>query len=864
MDGVIRRNFVKSKRRFPWGDLIVWTGLILLFSGALNFPPFLSRFLYGVLGIFCFAVLTIIILLGVAVKLENRICIDKQYLLGSIFLIFSFFTAVHLGFTVNRIEIDSGGNLGEYLGYGFSKITPGGAVFALPSFLLFAISGQAGAFIILGVTFVIGATIALNRAVVKKGENKVLKFITADGMGLAHEDKGKNFNDEAIKMYDKLDSKYKELLEEESRKKLEDEKSLLGLTLPPRSGKNTVSTAEPVPLSALRSDITPEEINAASLKSAGEFVGGLTMYNNGEKIPWQSAEAAAQAWQTFSPAPSPPTGEQAPINQWQWQGPQIKPWTPPAPQKDAEPPNLPFRGTARRNNLLRGLENQTAMPFDEQIGAKPKSAKYIRPTLDLVHTESMDLTQFNEEAKEKQIALDELFIQYKVGARVDNFTVAPAVTRFEIVPEVGTSVKHVSSLSDDINFALRTNNTRMESPIEGKNAIGIEVPNRTVGTVSIKDLLGCREFINHPSPLAICIGKSISNEPVIADLVGMPHLLVAGTTGSGKSVCINSILTSLIYKTAPDDLKLLLIDMKGGVELGMYNNLPHMLVPHCITDAARAINALKWLNIEMRRRYDLLNAQSVTKISLYHALPDYKNGRLEQMPYIVMIIDETADLMAGSRKEVEENIQSLASLARAAGIHIILATQRPSVNVISGVIKANIGTRIAFRVLNGVDSRTILDCQGAETLVGRGDMLFMTAEGIQRVQGCYLDNVESRSIVSFVRDKNDADFDIELEDIILNGMPDGGAAAAFGDGNSVQRDQDPLFVQVLKYAVREGNAKHTLSISEIQRIFSIGFGRAGKIVDQLEKAGYIGPDTGNARGREVIITRDQAADIYGA
>jgi S-DNA-T family DNA segregation ATPase FtsK/SpoIIIE len=550
-------------------------------------------------------------------------------------------------------------------------------------------------------------------------------------------------------------------------------------------------------------------------------------------------------------------------NELQWQGGSPN-WTPPQFPSVMSDTDVPLRALDRRRNgpvLRGGLENQTSMPIEEQPINKFKSTKYVKPTLDLIRTESMDLSQFNEEAREKEVALNELFVQYRVNARVSNFNVAPAVTRFEILPEVGTRVSQVSNLYEDINLALRTNNTRMESPIEGKNAIGIEVPNRTVGTVSIKDLLACREFINHPSPLAICIGKNINNEPVIADLAGMPHLLVAGTTGSGKSVCINAVLTSLIYKTSPDDLRLLLIDMKGGVELGMYNGIPHMLIERCITSPQHAINALKWLQSEMRRRYDLLNGQRVNKISLYQALPGYKSGELERMPYIVMIIDEAADLMASNRKEVEENIQSLASLSRAAGIHIILATQRPSVNVISGVIKANIGTRIAFRVLNGVDSRTILDSQGAETLVGRGDMLFLTASGIQRVQGCYLDNEESHRVISFVRERNEANFDISLEDIILNGVPDGSVTTF--DGNSVSREQDPLFVQVLRYAVRDGNTKHTLSISELQRIFSIGFGRAGKIVDQLEKAGFVGPDTGNSKGRDVLVTRDQVEGLYG-
>jgi len=288
-----------------------------------------------------------------------------------------------------------------------------------------------------------------------------------------------------------------------------------------------------------------------------------------------------------------------------------------------------------------------------------------------------------------------------------------------------------------------------------------------------------------------------------------------------------------------------------------------MLIPQCIMNATHAVNALKWLDVEMRRRYDILSGQSVPNIRLYHDLPAYKSGQLERMPYIIMIIDEVADLMQQAKQDVEKYVAALSSLARAAGIHLILATQRPSVNVISGVIKANIGTRIAFRVISAIDSRTILDCQGAETLLGRGDMLFKDATGLRRVQGCFLSNRETQDIVAYIKNKNEVDFDLSLEDQILNGIPDGASMDAYDGSAGSGGDQDPLFVKVLRYAVREGNNKHTLSIAEIQRIFSVGFGRAGRIVDQLASAGYISAGNGEAKAREVIITREQVEGLYG-
>ena len=307
----------------------------------------------------------------------------------------------------------------------------------------------------------------------------------------------------------------------------------------------------------------------------------------------------------------------------------------------------------------------------------------------------------------------------------------------------------------------------------------------------------------------------------------------------------------------------MLIDMKGGVELGMYNGLPHMLVERCITDVTKAVNAFKWLIREMDHRYDLLQGQHVNNIALYQSLPAYKNGQIPAMPYIVMVVDETADLMSRNKKEVEDCIQNLAQKSRAAGIHIILATQRPSVDVISGVIKANIGTRIAFRVLSGVDSRTILDTIGAETLMGRGDMLFMTAKGVDRVQCCYMTNDETHEVVKYVREKNPADFNLEIEDQILNGIPDGSSTGFDDEGRGQIGEQDPKIPQILRWAVSESNVRRTISISIIQRKFSVGFGRAGRIMDQLEQLGYVGADFGNGKGREVLITREQVADLYG-
>ncbi len=910
MDGTIHRTKKQNaKRPFPWGDIIIWASGIAALLMLFRLGGVVTNFLYGVAGIYIFCVFIITAVFGICLRTGKRIRVDQQYLWGAIIMVLAFFTAMHVGFTQAVVGGGKSADLSSYLSYCFSSshLTPGGVLFALPSYLLLVISGTIGTYLLLGVLFLAGLILVVNRVIMKNREKRIITMETK-----AEEPAESNdYATATAELYAKLQANSKEVMRD-NRRDFEASKSLLGLGNLPKRETAKVQADSPVPLKNLT---TPEGINQASAAAASNRPAGLRMYNDGVAIPWQGMDSTA--WSavqpTVPPTPTPPimpqmptmaapaypympspnmplpssmmpqqpmapvqpmapTQPTAPTNTWgqaggmPWQGANTgASWTPPN-SPDVQP--NPALGRRRSAAALQNLNNQTSLNLEtpsttnEPVGDTFKNKRYYKPTLDLIHTQSMDLSQFNAEASEKETRLNELFEQYNVRAHVSSFSVAPAVTRFEIVPEMGTRVAQIENLRDDMNFVLKTNNTRMESPIEGKNAIGIEVPNHTIGTVSIKDLLGSREFLSHKSPLAICVGKNISDEPIIADLAEMPHLLVAGTTGSGKSVCINTILTSLIFKTSPEDLKLMLIDMKGGVELGMYNGLPHMLVERCISNATHAVNAFKWLIREMDHRYDLLQGQHVNNIALYQALPAYKSGQIPAMPYIVMVVDETADLMSRNKKEVEDCIQNLAQKARAAGIHIILATQRPSVDVISGVIKANIGTRIAFRVLSGVDSRTILDSVGAETLMGRGDMLFMTAKGIERVQGCYMTNDEIHRVTNFVREKNPPDFNREIEDLILNGIPDGSMTSFDDDGGGVS-EQDPKLVAILRYAVRENNVRRTLSISEIQRKFSVGFGRAGRIMDQLEHAGFVGADFGNGKAREVIATREQVAELYG-
>jgi len=382
---------------------------------------------------------------------------------------------------------------------------------------------------------------------------------------------------------------------------------------------------------------------------------------------------------------------------------------------------------------------------------------------------------------------------------------------------------------------------------------------------ALRDILTSKEWAQNKHPLTIAIGKNVNDEVVIDNIGDMPHLLIAGSTGSGKSVGITTLLTSLVYRADPADVKLLLVDMKR-VELAMFREIPHMLIPNSIEEVEHAINALKWMQDEMNRRYKVLQENGLKNLGQYHALPTYQNGTLERMPYIVMIIDEAADLIYSGKRAVEDAVKRLAALGRASGIHLVLATQRPSVDVITSVIKANLRVRIGFKTISQGDSQTIINTVGCEKLVGRGDMLFLNDKGrLQRVQGAFVKDEEARNIMNYIRENNTAEFNNEVEDYILNGPPQtkNNVANGFGDGGIGSRGEDPAFVPILRWLVRPENTKQIASIAGVQRQFSLGFGRAGRIIDQMTQMGYVSEDNG-AKGRMVLITREEVENLYGA
>lgn len=484
-----------------------------------------------------------------------------------------------------------------------------------------------------------------------------------------------------------------------------------------------------------------------------------------------------------------------------------------------------------------------------------KSGNYMMPPLSLLV--KGNINRRNSDIRGKGISetaakLQETLNAFGVKASVVNESRGPSVTRYELQPETGTKVSKITSLADDIKLNLAASDIRIEAPIPGKAAVGIEVPNHERESVFLRDLIESQELSKHPSKLAFAAGMDIAGKVVVADIAKMPHMLIAGTTGSGKSVFTNSIIMSILFRANPDEVKLIIVDPKV-VEFGVYNGIPHLLTP-VVTDPKKAAGSLNWAVAEMSRRYQEFAKYNVRDLKGYNEKikeMGYKNGEdtLIPMPQIVIIIDELADLMMVASKEVESAICRLAQLARAAGIHLIIATQRPSVDVVTGLIKANIPSRVALLVSSGTDSRTIIDCNGGEKLLGNGDMLFYPSGYVKpvRLQGAFVSDTEVQKVVKFLIENNK---DVEYDDEVTNAE----LVVSSSDSNSQDNadGNDVLFEEAARFVIE----KEKGSTSMLQRMFKIGFNRASRIVDQLEKAGIVGPDEGT-KPRKVLMTMEE-------
>lgn len=490
--------------------------------------------------------------------------------------------------------------------------------------------------------------------------------------------------------------------------------------------------------------------------------------------------------------------------------------------------------------------------------AQPEK-KYVFPPVDLLKAGSGKKSANTEsQLRETANKLQQTLKTFGVNVTVTNISCGPAVTRYEIQPEMGVKVSKIVGLADDIKLNLAAADIRIEAPIPGKAAVGIEVPNKENVTVAFRDLIESKEFKESKSKISFAVGKDIAGKTKVTDIAKMPHLLIAGATGSGKSVCINTIIMSILYKADPSEVKLLMIDPKV-VELSVYNGIPHLMIP-VVTDPKKASGALHWAVAEMTDRYEKFAQANVREINGYNAKVDSievpeGQERPQKMPQIVIIVDELADLMMVASNDVEEAICRLAQLARAAGIHLVIATQRPSVNVITGLIKANMPSRIAFAVTSGVDSRTILDMNGAEKLLGKGDMLFnpQGAPKPIRVQGAFVSDEEVSEVVEYIKEHNgDAQYNDSVQQKMESLQSSGSNSISISDSDAADDGRDAYFVDAARIIVDKEKA----SIGMLQRYLKVGFNRAARIMDQLEEAGIVGPEEGT-KPRTVLMNKEQ-------
>lgn len=577
-----------------------------------------------------------------------------------------------------------------------------------------------------------------------------------------------------------------------------------------------------------------------------------------QKDLWSSAAEPEDPWSTASAQEQKESWGSAagPENAWEAAAPKVQLKEPQEASAAVSPAE-----TKAVSGIGENAGHTTSAPAEsgESVSAEqmPPERPYVFPPADLLTKAANKAGDSRQHLQETAMKLQQTLKNFGVNVTITNISCGPAVTRYELQPEMGVKVSKIVNLADDIKLNLAAADIRIEAPIPGKAAIGIEVPNKENVMVSFRELVESEEFKKHPSKISFGVGKDIGGKVTVADIAKMPHLLIAGATGSGKSVCINTIIMSILYKANPKEVKLIMIDPKV-VELSVYNGIPHLMIP-VVTDPKKAAGALHWAVDEMTDRYQKFANASVRDLKGYNAkiesLPTIEGDpKPEKLPQIVIIVDELADLMMVSPGEVEESICRLAQLARACGIHLIIATQRPSVNVITGLIKANMPSHIAFAVTSGVDSRTILDMNGAEKLLGKGDMLF-SPQGIPkpvRVQGAFVSDEEVSAVVGFIKEQNgQVTYSAEMEEKLSN-MESANTTVAIDSSADAGDGRDVYFADAARLLME----KEKGSIGMLQRYFKIGFNRAARIMDQLEEAGIVGPEEGT-KPRRVLMSPEQ-------
>jgi len=883
-----KKESTRNTKKIVGFSLLGSASVVFLFLTGIVKP--LQTFLLGIFGVFGFPMCLAMFVVGLALVNNRKYVMTKKYTICLILAVFFTLCVLQLAIVGNKGDL----SFWQYLGKNYTdKWTAGGFLIGFFSSIFLYIASYVGAFIISGLG------LAISIALLVDSLNAMKKQKQDDGnVSVSIKDKNES-------LFDRPEQQQEETIEEtpnivlngnlkEEEKKLT-ARQILGLDKSISSSAQTKKVeeeknAEPEPQKSLKQIIlTPPKIDIdeyfkdirkpSQMPEKAEVQQSLSALKTQEEEPKQ-----VYFEDEFKPDNRPIVRKPLPEVKSEELVEQADDILQSAIKEEKENNPDIFENLDPETNVINKLPDRNNSGnftgrgefaprdsvgdnrrriFDIPENSKPverepeKKEPYIyeKPPINFITTQSVDLSTLNEDVAAKRVLLENTLETFGVPAKVQGVVVGPAVTRYELEMPQGISVSKIKNRADDIALSLAAEGSiRIEAPVPGKSVVGIEVPNSTIATISLKDVIASREFNQSSSPLTFALGKDITGNTICCNMQKLTHLLVAGSTGSGKSVCLNSIILSIIYKASPEDVKIILIDPKR-VEFSNYEALPHLVIPKIVCDTQKAINTLAWAVSEMERRFEILGFARVKNIDEYNQTPDVVSGKVEKMPLIVIIVDELADLMMTGKKEVEEKVCRLAQKSRAAGIHLILATQRPSVDVITGLIKSNFPSRIAFAVTSAVDSMTILDRVGAEKLLGKGDMLYypVGAQEPKRVQGCFVTTSEINKIVDYVRDNNDTIFDPEVEEKIENPNQNNQNSKGL-----VNNDIDELLPVVLKMFIECGQA----SITMIRRRFAIGYARAARIIDQMEQAGYISTGDG-AKGRAVYITEEQFKEIFG-
>ena len=841
---------------------------------------FVSGVMFGIFGIFAY-ILPVVLFLVTAFSISNR---DNTIAVVKAAAMVMAGILLCAAFELIFGEKDGAGTVTAFYTYASEHKTGGGAVGGLICKALTGAFGAVGAWIIILVLFIICAVVITERSFiggVKSGSKKVYDSAKEDAKlyRIQAEERReairKVMEERAAMETEELENeepaeaeKPPKKLREPRRPRVEHKVSGIALeetAIKETAGKNTPENEAAGQKPCVNKEAYTDEMREITLPDMdGTDAAGLPeQAEQPEAFEYTEEPDLKDLDEMFRipihrERPTSETEEQkVEADPFVWPEPEVREQVQPEasasesrpekPVRKAEPPHVPTVEPAQQPKTVpEKADTPTALPQE-----------YVYPPLRLLnqvkHTENKDTDRILHETA---LHLQQILRDFGVGVTVTDVSQGPAVTRYELQPDQGVKVNKIVSLADDIKLNLAVTDVRIEAPIPGKAAVGIEVPNAENSIVSFRELVSSQEFKSHKSKLAFAVGKDIAGKIMVTDIAKMPHLLIAGATGSGKSVCINTLIMSLLYKASPDEVKLIMIDPKV-VELSTYNGIPHLLIP-VVTDPKKAAGALNWAVAEMTHRYKLFADYNVRNLAGYnekiknieHIEDDTKPQKL---PQIVIVVDELADLMMVAPGEVEDAICRLAQLARAAGIHLIIATQRPSVNVITGLIKANMPSRIAFAVSSGVDSRTILDMNGAEKLLGKGDMLFYPYGYPKpvRVQGAFVSDEEVSAVVEFLKENNSGNgYNAAVEEHINTAQTAEQESNSNGSGDGPERDA--LFAEAGKFIIEKDKA----SIGMLQRWFKVGFNRAARIMDQLSEAGVVGEEAGT-KPREILMTMEE-------